>query len=159
MSGTGDSDKNVGRHPLILGAQQALQDLALERPELAAALAGLIEVIATEIHRNRRFANLLERQLTTGFEGSTDEASVPPRRARREPGPWDPFQVYADGGETALRTRLSALDLEQLRNIIAEHGMDTDRLAMKWRDAERVIDRIVDRVVDRAAKGEGFRAP
>ena len=34
--------------------------------------------------------------------------------------------------------------------------MDTDRLAMKWRNPERVIGRIVDRVVARAAKGDGF---
>jgi len=36
--------------------------------------------------------------------------------------------------------------------------MDTDRLAMKWRDPSRVVNRIVERVIDRAAKGDAFRS-
>jgi hypothetical protein len=43
--------------------------------------------------------------------------------------------------------------LEQLRDIVAEHGMDNERLAMKWKDPQRVIDRIVDRVASRAVRG------
>jgi hypothetical protein len=46
-----------------------------------------------------------------------------------------------------------------LRDIVAEHGMDNDRLAMKWKDSARVIDRIVERVASRLAKGPAFRAP
>jgi len=65
--------------------------------------------------------------------------------------------VYEQEGEGELRRRLADLELEQLRDIIAEHGMDNDRLAMKWKDVNRVIDRIVSRVVDRAAKGDAFR--
>jgi len=48
--------------------------------------------------------------------------------------------------------------LDQLRDIVAEHGMDNDRLAMKWKDSHRVIDRIVERVVDRSEKGSAFRS-
>jgi hypothetical protein len=69
----------------------------------------------------------------------------------------DPFALYANGGEDGLRTRLEALDLEQLRDIIAEHGMDHDRLAMKWKDQARVVERIVERVGTRSAKGSAFR--
>jgi hypothetical protein len=65
--------------------------------------------------------------------------------------------VYAEVGEVGLRERLSGLQLEQLRDIIAEHGMNTDGLAMRWTKADRVVGRIVDRVVDRAAKGDAFR--
>ncbi|MBH0120313.1 hypothetical protein I0Q12_12630 [Rhodococcus sp. CX] len=87
------------------------------------------------------------------------ESSSPAKvkRPRREPGPWDPYVVYAESGEIGLRERLQALDLEQLRNIVAEHAMDNDRLAMKWRNPERVIERIVERVMDRATKGDSFR--
>ncbi len=77
--------------------------------------------------------------------------------ARREPGPWDPYVVYSELGEAGLRQRLGELDIEQLRNMIAEYGMDTDRLAMKWRDLERVVARIVDRVIERATKGDALR--
>lgn len=71
----------------------------------------------------------------------------------------DPFAVFGDTGEDGLRTRLGELSLDQLRDIVAEHGMDNDRLAMKWKDSARVIDRIVERVASRFAKGSAFRAP
>ncbi|GAB3269394.1 hypothetical protein GCM10027449_03650 [Sinomonas notoginsengisoli] len=50
------------------------------------------------------------------------------------------------------------MDLEHLRDIVAEHGMDHDRLAMKWKDPNRVIERIVDKVAARATKGSAFRS-
>jgi hypothetical protein len=69
----------------------------------------------------------------------------------------DPFAVFNDAGEDGLRGRLGELTLDQLRDIVAEHGMDNDRLAMKWKDPARVIDRIVERVAARLAKGSAFR--
>jgi hypothetical protein len=66
--------------------------------------------------------------------------------------------VFADSGESGLRDRLTALNLEQLRDIVAEHGMDHDRLAMKWKDSERVMERVIDRVTSRASKGSAFRS-
>lgn len=69
----------------------------------------------------------------------------------------DPFAVFAETGETGLRSSLSELGLEQLRDIVSEHGMDHDRLALKWKDPGRVIDRIVERVESRTAKGAAFR--
>jgi hypothetical protein len=150
-------------------ALDALQALANSRPELTAVLADLTAVLAGELGRNARFAKRLSEVLLPDqgskavlLRGRGTKATPPPtaaRRSRREPGPWDPYIVFAEFGEAGLRERLIALDLEQLRNIIAEHGMDTDRLAMKWRRPERVVNRIVDRVVERTAKGDGFRRP
>jgi hypothetical protein len=67
--------------------------------------------------------------------------------------------VFGEVGEDGLRARLGELSLDQLRDILAEHGMDNDRLAMRWKDPARVIDRIVERVAARLAKGSAFRAP
>ncbi|MFH5209121.1 hypothetical protein [Antrihabitans spumae] len=135
----------------------SLQSLAVSHADLAGVLADLITVVANEADRNSRFA----RQLSAALLGDRKETVTTrphnAKRARRNPGPWDPNTVYADVGEGGLRSRLETLDLEQLRNIVAEHGMDTDRLAMKWRNPERVIDRILERVVNRATKGDGFR--
>lgn len=126
------------------------------RPALATALARLVEVVAGEAARSARFASALEGALTVA---DAPRAQVTRRTGRRTPGLLDPFAVYADVGEVGLRERLAALDLEQLRDIVAEHGMDHDRLAMKWKDPERVIGRIVERVAARSAKGSAFRAP
>jgi hypothetical protein len=83
------------------------------------------------------------------------EADLPKRPHRRAPGVLDPFTVFGESGEEGLRSRLAELSLDQLRDIVAEHGMDSDRLAMRWKDPKRVIDRIVERVATRRAKGSG----
>lgn len=137
----------------------ALQELAVVHPELASALARLTAAIASEALHNKRLARALSEAIRPqGVVKLGGASNAVGRRSRRNAGPWDPFVVYAEQGEASLRDRLTALDLEQLRDIVAEHGMDTDRLAMKWRDPSRVVERIVERVVDRAAKGDAFRS-
>jgi hypothetical protein len=79
------------------------------------------------------------------------------RTGRRTPAVLDPFKVLAEGGEVTLNRRLESLALEQLRDIVAQFGMDPRRLAMKWKDAERVRKHIADTTAQRARKGDAFR--
>lgn len=140
--------------------------------DLAAVLANLATVVAEEAARNNGFrARLSEvldvsRPLAT-VDGDAEAIARPatagaakpqPKRGRRAPGPWDPYTVYAEVGETGLTERLNELELEQLRDIVAEHGMNHDGKAMRWKTADRVVGRIVERVVDRAGKGDAFRS-
>lgn len=113
--------------------------------------------ILEEMDRNPRFAAAVERALT-GTAGSPTRA-VGRRGGRRAPGVLDPFAVLAEGGESGLHRRLAELDLEQLRDIVAEHGMDTSKLAMRWKSPERVVSLIVSTVAERAVKGHAFRTP
>ncbi|MGC8210072.1 hypothetical protein [Ralstonia pseudosolanacearum] len=77
---------------------------------------------------------------------------------RRPPAALDPVQVVRDG-ESVLRAALEKLSLDQLRDIVAEYGMDPSRLVMKWVDSARVVDRIVELSTARARKGDAFRKP
>ena len=152
------------------GVESALQSLATRDPALARQLAALFTAVVAEAAKSGRFAHTMSAALASA-EADPEDA---PRRVshtstrrsapagtrpknRRLAGVVDPFVVYAESGEPELRKRLSDLNLERLRDIVAEHGMDNDRLAMKWKDPGRVIDRIVDRVVARSAKGSAFR--
>jgi hypothetical protein len=65
--------------------------------------------------------------------------------------------VYRQEGEIALIRRLQELDLESLKDIVAEHGMDRSKLAMKWRKTDRLVDLIVETVSARSSKGNAFR--
>ena len=65
--------------------------------------------------------------------------------------------VYRDGGDDGLRGKLASLSVYELKDIIAEHGMDCDKLAMRWKTATRLQDRIVERVIARESKGDAFR--
>lgn len=68
----------------------------------------------------------------------------------------DPVRL-ARQGEPILRAELSRLDLEQLRDVVAEYGMDTGKLVLKWRTPNRIIDRIVEVSMNCARKGSAFR--
>ena len=65
--------------------------------------------------------------------------------------------VVNEVGEEVLRKSLEPLSVEQLKDIVADHGMDPGKLVMKWKDAGRIIDRIVEIAIGRAQKGNAFR--
>ena len=67
------------------------------------------------------------------------------------------FRGLTDAG--SLPTELRALELEQLRDVVAYYGMDPRRLAMKWKSRERLIDHISQTVHARSHKGDAFRSP
>lgn len=53
---------------------------------------------------------------------------------------------------------LSPLTEKELKDIVADYGMDPSKLAMKWRDKERLIQLILDTSFRRASKGDAFRS-
>lgn len=128
-------------------------------------LTGLMRAIAEEAERNpdfeKRLAEILEipekdkRKGASAHQPESKAANKRPQN-RRPAAVLDPIQL-ARQGETILRTELGRLNLEQLLDVVAEYGMDTGKLVMKWRTPERVIERIVDISVGRAQKGSAFR--
>lgn len=124
-------------------------------------LNALAKAIADEAEQNGRFREQLETILGLAGEKRTSplEGDGEGRRkgGRRAAAVLDPVQVIRHG-EEELRKQLTPLDLEQLRDIVAQYGMDPGKLVMKWKDTERVIDRIVEMASARAKKGEAFRA-
>ena len=76
-------------------------------------------------------------------------------RHRRTPPVVDPFLLY-EQGEDHLWLALAELDLDQLKDVVAGHGMDRARLALRWRKPERLIGLIVETVKTRTHKGEVF---
>lgn len=119
---------------------------------LPAELRELFQRVVDEAEANPQFAAVLKAEFGTrrkrGKGGGTSG-----RRAR---GVIDPFAVRKDG-EQALRDGLNELTVEQLKDIVAEHGMDPGKLAMKWKTPERLIDLIVETVERRRTKGSAFR--
>ncbi len=127
-------------------------------------LSQLVEAIAEEAEHNPSFALRIEHALGTGGpvpSGIRDrrrpEQGQRGRHGRRSAAVLDPITVYREGEET-LRDRLRQLSQEQLRDIVAEYGMDPDKLAMKWKSSDRLIDRIVEVSRGRATKGDAFRS-
>ena len=130
-------------------------------------LSHLMRVVIEEAERNPHFEAALNDALGSSTQGKrkppkaealgpTDDSEAKRGKNRRAPAARDPVQVVRDGAP-ALQSALEKLSLEQLRDIVAEYGMDPGRLVMKWSTPERVIDRIVEMSVARAHKGNAFR--
>jgi hypothetical protein len=79
------------------------------------------------------------------------------RRTRRRTSVFDPVELYHQKGEKHLRQQLQQLEVEQLKDMIAEHGMDSSRRAMRWKKRDRLMELIVQTASCRARKGDAFR--
>lgn len=132
---------------------------------LRTILQNLVKVVSDEADRNPEFAERLwEVLISAKSKGrpKTDRIvkELGLRRTRpanrRPPAVLDPIKL-AEEGEKALRTQLSQLTLEQLKDIVADYGMDQKRLIMRWKRPDRVIDKIVEMSLSRARKGDAFR--
>lgn len=124
-------------------------------------LIALGQAIADEAERNVDFRARVESAL--GIDQRSLSRSEPAngtarrKGGRRTPAILDPVEL-ARQGEGTLRTRLATLDLEQLRDVVAQYGMDPGKLVMKWKDPTRVVGRIVEVAIARATKGNAFRS-
>jgi hypothetical protein len=123
----------------------------------------LFDEIIAEIERRPDFQRRVQAALSGGEtpprhvkESSHHQATKGRRRNRRAPGPIDPFAVFA-AGEAVLRRQLEQFSVDQLKDIVSEHAMDSSRLALKWKSADRLIDLISGSVKTRLEKGDAFR--
>lgn len=118
-------------------------------------LRAMFNELLAEVERNDQ----LRARLSDIMGGPKESPATPAKKAsRRQPGRFDPMALHRQNpGE--LPRRLSELNLEELRDIVAENGMDRTKLAMKWKARERLIDLITSTVESRAQKGDAFRAP
>jgi len=87
---------------------------------------------------------------------STNKSSARPHR--RKPGSFDPLGIYRESPDE-LKRRLEGLNVEELKDIVAEQGMDRSKLAMKWKNKERLTNLIITTVESRSHKGDAFRTP
>lgn len=130
-------------------------------------LVALFELILREVQDSPKFAEKLESALAGGNLPTSrrlkrSRKAAPGKemtrsRNRRTAAVIDPFEIFSSG-EDHLRAALVRLELEQLKDIVAQYGMDRSRLALKWKAPERLIDLITDTVRTRARKGDAFRS-
>ncbi len=121
-------------------------------------LLAIADLVGKEAERNPAFRQSLEVALGLGLQDAAKPRVVSKARAgRRQAAVLDPVEL-ARQDEAALRPRLEALGLEQLRDIVAQHAMDPGKLVMRWKTPGKVTDHIVELAVARARKGEAFGA-
>lgn len=124
-------------------------------------LLSLANLIADQADNDPVFSRRVN-ELLSGLEQKkpakkTVQASDGRPKNRRPAPVLDPIATLNEG-EEVLRVRLSKLSLEELKDIVADYGMDPGKLVMKWKIPEKVIDRIVEISKTRAQKGDAFRS-
>ena len=135
--------------------------------KLKRALQNLAKAISEEAERNPEFESRIRAAIglpetVPGASRSHQSEVIPKtglqrRRNRRTPAVLDPVQLVQES-EQILREQLALLTIEQLKDIVAEHGMDPSKLVMKWRRPERIANHIVDMAIARSRKGDAFRS-
>lgn len=125
-------------------------------------LRRLMEAVIEEAESNSEFSE----KLTTILDGNIAEEPkkqnptmiTGAKRAgnRRDPAVLDPI-VMIENDEATLWNKLQTLTDKELKDIIADYGMDPSKLAMKWKSRDRLIALIVETSRRRASKGDAFR--
>jgi hypothetical protein len=112
-------------------------------------LEDLFKIIVNEAKTNQAFSDKLENLLN-------NNKKVPKKSRKRAPAVLNPETVLSEG-EEVLRGKLAELDIEQLKDIVSDFGMDPSKLVMKWKKTEKIIDHIVETSLNRSRKGDAFR--
>ncbi len=120
---------------------------------LKKTLNDLVRAIVEETEKNSEFSKRIEEAL--GLKEKAPKPVGSRATHRRAPSVLDPVEL-ARRGEPTLRASLAQLNLEQLKDIVADYGMDPGKLVLKWKTTDRIINRIVEVSIGRAKKGEGF---
>jgi len=132
--------------------------------KLRKRLTEFIRVVAEEAERNPEFGNHVAVALGLAEQAGRAERDSTARhpssqrpKNRRAPAVLDPIEI-ARQGEDVLRAKLGTLSIEELKDIVAQFGMDPGKLVTKWKTADRIVERIVETSMARAQKGDAFRA-
>ena len=124
--------------------------------KLRKSLRDLSKAIVEEAERNPQFEQQLKDALNFDNNPGT-KSGIPKRRYRREPAILDPIDLVRNG-EEVLRKKLASLHIEQLKDIVANYGMDPSKKVMKWKSSKNIINRSVEISTERAQKGDAFRS-
>ncbi|MGB4657831.1 MAG: hypothetical protein WBI07_01465 [Mobilitalea sp.] len=117
----------------------------------------LFDAIIKEAEENKEFANTLSSILDNNVNETENKTASGTRRGgnRRDKAIFDPIKLAEEN--ILSKEMLDALSEKELKDIIAEYGMDPSKLAMKWKDKERIIQLILDTAMRRASKGDACR--
>ena len=135
------------------------------------AIAAFLRGLADQAERDEPFAATLRRLLGEAglLGGEGNDIARPARAAKKRPArveapeaaheemAIDPFAALRTGGEAGLRSRLEALDLPTLRQIVRTHRLDPARISARWSARDRVVSLIVEQTRARVNHGRAFR--
>ena len=67
------------------------------------------------------------------------------------------FSIYSKSGQEELSKVLEKYEIEQLKKIVAENGLDPIKKVRRWKTKEKVMDFILNDISQRMSHGSAFR--
>jgi hypothetical protein len=122
---------------------------------MKSALASIFAELLQEVETNPALRERIERHLAQEPRPTLPTTETK-RRNRRSAPAVDPYVLFQQG-EPTLRDALAKLDIEQIKDVISAFALDSTRLALKWKDRERLVELVVGGVRTRLEKGDAFR--
>lgn len=116
----------------------------------SSTLKEFLKVVLQEAETNPLFRKKLESL----FE--PDHKIKPGKTNRRMSAVLDPLKQYEED-KTVLESKLNQLNIDQLKDIVSEYGMDPNKLVLKWNDTSKIIDHILKTTESRVKRGDAFR--
>ncbi|SOC11265.1 hypothetical protein SAMN05880501_106114 [Ureibacillus xyleni] len=113
-------------------------------------IKNLFQVIIDETKNNNDFAE----KISCVF---TESKPVQVHKNKRKPALFHPIIILDEKGEEALLHSLNKLDIDQLKDIVAEYGMDPAKKVMRWKKKEKFVAHIIEVSHNRLKKGNAFR--
>lgn len=107
------------------------------------------------MEKNEEFASKIEELFFT--QNTSKEIKKIKSKHKRDRAILDPIELFTLKGEKELKTALLELDVEKLKDVVAQFKFDSSRLVMKWKDKDRIIEHIIKSSQTRAQKGDAFR--
>jgi len=118
--------------------------------KIAKQMAGILRILAAKIEENPEIL----KDVGLNF---IDVPMSEQKKKEKISADFGIFEVFAKGGEEALRQKLEAIEMGNLKQIISQHGFVPSKLAGRWRTKEPLINLIVERVTARSDKGRVFK--
>ena len=112
----------------------------------------ILNVILDEIETNEKF----QKRFLEIFDINPDkEIKSKKKNNRRDKPVLNPITIIQDNN-TNIRYELEKLSIKELKDIIAYFNMDKTKVAMKWKNKEKIINLIIEISTLRASKGSAF---
>lgn len=121
-------------------------------------MKALYDLIMNEAENNEEFAASLSKIFINENSEDKKKSAEGTKRGsnRRDKAVLDPIKLAEEGKLTA--EVLEPLSEKELKDIVADYGMDSSKLAMKWKDKGRLVQLILDTSFRRSSKGDAFRS-
>ena len=118
-------------------------------------ITDFFKLIISEAEKNEEFATSLSN-IFEQKQSNEEVKKVKKSIKKRDKAVIDPIKLAEE--EKLTIELLEAFNEKELKDIIAGYGMDSSKLAMKWKDKDRLKKLIFETSYRRANKGSAFRS-